>query len=600
VALRIEDYALVGDLQTGALVGRDGSIDWLCLPRFDSPSCFSALLDTPDAGRWVLAPAGGGSATTRSYVGDALVLEQVWETQSGTVRVLDFMPPRGTAPDLVRVVEGLSGTVEMALELVVRFDYGRVMPWVRRRAGRWTAVAGPDALWLDTPVPLHGEDRRTTARFPVTAGQRVPFVLTWSPSFGPPPTAVDADRALADTLAFWDQWAAGCSADGPYADAVRRSLLVLKALTYAPSGGIAAALTTSLPELIGGTRNWDYRYCWLRDASFTISALAGGGYTEEARAWRDWLLRAVAGDPDRLQILYTLTGRRRAAEAELPHLRGYEGSGPVRIGNAAADQFQLDVWGEVLDALAVARDAGLGRDDDAWSLQCLLVTQLEQLWPEPDSSLWEVRGPRRHFVHSKVMAWVGFDRMIRTAERAGLPAPLDRWRAARDAVHAEVCDRGYDAERNTFTQFYGSRGLDAALLLLPRLGFLPPEDPRVRGTVEAVERELMEDGFVLRYRVDADPHGEHGTVDGLPGEEGAFLACSFWLADALVLVGRRDEATELFERLLGLRNDVGLLSEEWDPRLRRQLGNTPQAFSHLALVNTALALERGTDHLRQT
>ena len=595
MALRIEDYALVGDLQTGALVGRDGSVDWLCLPRFDSPSCFSALLDTPEAGRWLLAPVDGGPATRRSYVGDALVLEQVWETASGAVRVLDCMPPRGAAPDLVRVVEGLSGTVEMALDLVVRFEYGRVVPWVRRREGRWTAVAGPDSLWLDTPVPLRGEDHRTTGRFSVAAGERVPFVLTWSPSFQPPPTPVDAEHALAETLGFWDAWVADCSAGGRYADAVRRSLVVLKALTYAPSGGIAAALTTSLPETIGGTRNWDYRYCWLRDASFTISALAGGGYLEEAQAWRDWLLRAVAGDPDRLQVLYTLTGRRRATEGELPHLRGYEGSGPVRIGNAAADQFQLDVWGEVLDALAVARDAGLGGDEDAWSLQCLLTTQLERLWPEPDSSLWEVRGPRRHFVHSKVMAWVGFDRMIRTAERAGLPAPLDRWRAARDAVHAEVCERGYDPERRTFTQFYGSHGLDAALLLIPRLGFLPPDDPRVLGTVEAVQRELVEDGFVLRYRVDADPHGEHGTVDGLPGEEGAFLACSFWLADALALVGRRHEATELFERLLGLRNDVGLLSEEWDPRQRRQLGNTPQAFSHLALINTALELGRDTE-----
>ncbi len=597
MTLRIEDYAVIGDLQTAALVGRDGSVDWLCLPRFDSPACFSALLDAPRAGRWLLAPADGGTATSRSYVEESLVLEQVWETGTGAVRVLDLMPPRGSQPDVVRVVEGLRGTVEMELDLVVRFDYGRVLPWVRRQDGRWSAVGGPDALWLDTPVDLRGSDHRTVARFSVTEGERVPFVLTWAPSHEGPPEPVDAEKALSDTLAFWRDWLRDCSVGGPYAEAVRRSLVVLKALTYLPTGGIAAAVTTSLPEQIGGVRNWDYRYCWLRDASFTLQALAGGGFTAEAQAWRDWLLRAVAGDPSELQVMYTLTGRRHLPEEELHHLSGYEGSSPVRVGNAAAGQFQLDVWGEVIDGLSTARDAGLAADEEAWSLQCLLAEHLERVWREPDSSLWEVRGPRRHYVHSKVMAWVGFDRLIRTAERAGLPGPVDRWREARDAVHAQVCEKGYDADRGTFTQFYGSQGLDAALLLLPRLGFLPADDERVRGTVDAVQRELSENGFVMRYRVGSDGAGEHGTSDGLPGGEGAFLACSFWLADALALCGRRDEAVELFERLLELRNDVGLLSEEWDPHAHRQLGNTPQAFSHVSLVNTALALEKGAAHL---
>jgi len=446
-------------------------------------------------------------------------------------------------------------------------------------------------MWLDTPVDLVGQDQRTTARFTVTAGQRVPFVLTWSPSYGPAPDPVDPERALDDTLRFWSDWMRDCTYRGRYGDAVRRSLVTLKALTYAPTGGIAAALTTSLPEQIGGTRNWDYRYCWLRDAALTLQALVGGGFVREAGAWRDWLLRAVAGDPADLQIMYSLTGRRRLPEYELPWLDGYEGSRPVRIGNAAAQQFQLDVYGEVLDGLHTARSAGLAPDEDAWDLQSVLTEHLENVWRLPDSSLWEVRGPERHFVHSKVMAWVGFDRMVRTAERSGLPAPLHRWRALRDEIHAEVCARGFDAERGTFTQFYGSRGLDAALLLLPRLGFLPPGDRRVGGTVAAVARELVQDGFVLRYRVDADPSGPSGTVDGLPGEEAAFLACSFWLADALAVTGEVHDARELFDRLLSLRNDVGLLAEEWDPVAERQLGNTPQAFSHIGLVNTALALD---------
>jgi len=595
---RIEDYAMIGDLQTAALVGRDGSIDWLCLPRFDSSSCFTALLGGPGAGRWRIAPLSGGMADRRRYRGETMILESEWDTDGGVVRVVDFMPRRQTEPDVVRIVEGVSGRVRMGVELVVRFDYGRVVPWVRHHGGRWVAVAGPDALWLDTPLRLEGRNMRTLLEFEVAAGESVPFVLTWVPSYSDEPPRYDAREALERTEEYWRDWISHCTYTGGYADAVRRSLLVLKSLTYAPSGGITAAATTSLPEQIGGPRNWDYRYCWLRDAAFTLQALSGAGYTAEARAWRDWLLRAVAGDPKDLQIMYSLTGRRRLSEMKLPWLPGYEGSSPVRVGNEAAGQFQLDVYGELLDGLYTAREAGLAGDADAWTLQTVLTEYLEKVWREPDSSLWEVRGPKQQFVQSKVMAWVGFDRMIRTAERSGLPAPLDRWRAARDAVHREVCEHGYDADRQTFTQFYGSKGLDASLLLIPRVGFLPADDPRVRGTIDAVRHELCEDGFVLRYRTDADPHSASGTVDGLPGSEGAFLACSFWLADALALTGRRDEARELFERLLDLRNDVGLLSEEWDPQARRQLGNTPQAFSHVGLVNTALALEDHTSHVR--
>lgn len=597
---RIEDYAVVADLQTAALVARDGSIDWLCLPRFDSSAAFAALLGGPKAGRWRVAPLSGGECTRRAYRRDTMVLESTWESPEGTVRVIDFMPIRQTEPDLMRIVEGVSGRVRMGVELVVRFDYGRVVPWVRHAGGRWVGVAGPDSLWLDTPVNLRGRNMRSLAEFTVEAGERVPFVLTWVPSHQDEPPRYDPRRALEETERFWQDWAGQCTYTGRYEEAVRRSLLVLKALTYAPSGGITAAATTSLPEQIGGARNWDYRYCWLRDAAFTLQALTGGGYTAEAKAWRDWLLRAVAGDPEDLQIMYSLTGRRRLPETELPWLDGYEGSRPVRIGNEAADQFQLDVYGELLDGLHSARQAGLANDTDAWTLQSMLTEHLEGVWQQPDSSLWEVRGPRQHFVHSKVMAWVGLDRMIDTAERSGLAAPLERWRASRDAIYREVCAKGYDADRGTFTQYYGSRGLDAALLLIPRVGFLPPTDPRVVGTVEAVRRELCEEGFVLRYRTDADPTSEEGTVDGLPGTEGAFLACSFWLADALALTGNHGEARELFERLLDLRNDVGLLSEEWDPHARRHLGNTPQAFSHVGLVNTALTLDRDPGHALTT
>lgn len=579
----IEDYALLGDLQAAALVGRDGAIDWLCLPQFDSPACFAALLHDEEAGSWRIAPAGGGRATRRRYRGDTLILESEWDTPDGTVRVVDCMPPRGTEPDVVRVVEGLSGRVPMRMVLRLRFDYGHIVPWVRREGADLAAVAGPDAVWLRTPAPIHGEDLSTVAEFDVAAGERIPFVLTYAPSHLSRPESVDPDRAIAGAEKFWTDWISRCRYHGRWEAEVRRALVILKALTFAPTGGIVAAATTSLPEQLGGSRNWDYRFCWLRDAAFTLQALLGTGFVAEARAWREWLVRAVAGDPSKLQIMYGLDGSRRLFEQELPWLSGYEGSAPVRIGNAAADQFQLDVWGEVLDGLHLARDAGMATDDTAWDVQRALLDYLEGHWRDPDNSLWEVRGPRRNFVHSKVMAWAGVDRAVKTVEHHGLPGPVDRWRALRDEIHAEVCANGYNADRNTFTQFYGSDVLDAALLLIPRVGFLPWNDPRVRGTVEAVQARLTTDGFLLRYRT------EHG-VDGLPGQEGAFLACSFWLADALHGIGRTDEATALFERLLRLRNDVGLLSEEFDTTARRHVGNTPQAFSMVGLINTAREL----------
>ncbi|MFC4377696.1 glycoside hydrolase family 15 protein [Nocardia halotolerans] len=582
---RIEDYALLGDLQTAALVGKDGSIDWLCLPRFDSSACFAALLDDVDAGRWQLAPACADTTVGRTYRGDSLILETRWRTPHGTVRVLDCMPPRGGAADVVRVVEGVTGTVPMRMDLRLRFDYGNIVPWVRHSDGALSAVAGPDSVWLHTPVELHGHDMTTTAEFEVRAGQRVPFVLTHQASHLPQPRSADAETALIETEQFWSDWIRQCTYDGPWSAEVRRALVTLKALTYAPTGGIVAAATTSLPEQLGGRRNWDYRYCWLRDATFTLQALLGTGFVDEARAWREWLIRAVAGDPSKLQIMYGLDGSRRLPEQTLPWLSGYEGARPVRIGNAAAGQYQLDVWGEVLDGLHLARQSGLATTDVAWDLQRALLDHLEGHWDEPDNSLWEMRGPRRHFVHSKVMAWAGLDRAVHTVRAHGLDGPIDRWRAVRDRIHAEVCEKGYDAQRNTFTQFYGSQGLDAALLLIPRVGFLPWNDPRMRGTVDAVQRELSSDGFLLRYRPEAP-----GNVDGLPGTEGAFLPCAFWLADALHHVGRPDEARALFQRLLDLRNDVGLLSEEYDPATGRQLGNTPQAFTMVGLVNTAREL----------
>ncbi|MFL6130366.1 MAG: glycoside hydrolase family 15 protein [Mycobacteriales bacterium] len=579
---RIEDYALLGDLQTAALVGRDGSIDWLCFPHFDSPACFAALLGSTDNGLWRLAPAAGGEATRRGYRGDTLVLETVWETPEGTVRVVDCMPPRGEAPDVVRVVEGISGRVPMHSELRLRFDYGRVVPWVRQVNGQLVAVAGPDSAWLSTPAPLAGRDLTTHSEFSVGAGERVPFVLTWHPSWKRPPKAVDPYQAVDDTESYWAEWMAKATYDGGWQSEVRRSLVVLKALTFQPTGGIVAAATTSLPEQLGGVRNWDYRYCWLRDAALTLQALLGAGFKAEAGKWRDWLLRAVAGDPADLQIMYGIDGTRRLPEFRLDWLAGYENSRPVRIGNAASEQLQLDVWGETLDGLSFSREARLSRNDDAWALQKRLLEFLEGAWREPDNGLWEMRGPRRDFVHSKVMAWVAFDRMVTGVEHFGLQGPVDRWRRTRDEIKDEVLAKGYDGERNTFTQAYGSTELDAALLLIPQVRFLPWTDPRVAGTVRAVQRELCEDGFVLRYRP-----GAGASDDGLPGDEGAFLACSFWLADALHGIGEQRQATEMLEKLMGLANDVGLLAEEYDPRLGRQLGNTPQAFSHLGLVNAA-------------
>lgn len=583
--MRIEDYALIGDTQTAALVGRDGSIDWLCLPRFDSGACFAGLLGDRSHGRWKLAPVGDDVHVQRRYVPGTLVLETTFHTATGTVRMTDCMPVRAPTPDVVRLVEGIAGSVTMEMDLVVRFDYGIAVPWVRRLDGTLSIVAGPDALELFAGVPVHGEDLATRATFAVHAGDRVPFVLTWHASSEPPPTRADPDRAVPDTIAWWQKWSGRCTAGGRWNEEVRSSLVTLKALTYAPTGGIVAAPTTSLPEVIGGGRNWDYRFCWLRDATFTLQALLAVGYEGEAVAWRDWLLRAIAGDPSQLQIMYGVGGERRLPELELPWLAGYEDSRPVRIGNAAAGQRQLDVYGEVMDMLHQSRLAGVAPDTEAWEVQRELIDWLESGWREPDSGLWEIRGAPRHFVHSKVMCWVAFDRAVRTVERFGIDGPVDRWRRLRDEIHDEVCHRGWDAERRTFTQSYGSVELDASLLMIPMVGFLPPSDERVTGTIDSVQRELSADGFIERYPT------EHGmSVDGLHGSEGAFLLCTFWMADALALVGRIDEATQLFERLVALSNDVGLLAEEYDPVRGRMLGNFPQAFSHVGLINTVLNL----------
>ncbi|MFF1504410.1 glycoside hydrolase family 15 protein [Streptomyces sp. NPDC058316] len=584
---RIEDYALIGDLQTAALVGRNGSVDWLCLPRFDSGACFAALLGDEDNGHWRIAPKGADSCTRRRYAGDSLVLETYWVTRTGTVKVIDFMPQRDQEPDVMRIVEGISGTVDMTSVIRLRFDFGTVVPWVRRSEGHRVAVAGPDSAWLrsEPPVKTWGQQFSTCSSFTVSTGERVAFVLTWHPSHSPRPDLVDPFEALENTLSDWAEWSAQCKYRGPYREAVVRSLITLKALTFAPTGGIVAAPTTSLPEEIGGVRNWDYRYCWLRDSTLTLGALISAGYLEEAAAWRDWLLRAVAGDPADLQIMYGLAGERRLPESELPWLSGYENSTPVRIGNAAVRQRQLDVYGEVIDSLRLAREAGLDERPHAWNLQLSLLGFLESTWREPDEGLWEIRGQRRHFVHSKVMAWVAADRAVRSLEKnPSLAGDADRWRVMRDAVHREVCEKGFDPVRNTFTQSYGSRNLDAATLLIARTGFLPPDDPRMIGTVDAVREELGSGCLVRRYSTDGS------SIDGLPGSEGAFLACSFWLADALLLTGRAKEAGELFEQLLTLRNDVGLLAEEYDIVRRRQLGNFPQAFSHIGLVGTAMAL----------
>ncbi len=584
--LAIEDYGLIGDTHTAALVGRDGSIDWLCLPRFDSGACFAALLGDERHGRWLLAPAEPLTARRR-YRPGTLILESEFSTADGTVRVVDCMARRGGAADIIRLVEGLSGRVEMRMELVIRFDYGSIVPWVRRDGNVLSAIAGPDALQLETAVTTRGEGLTTVAEFAVAAGERVPFALAWHASHEPPPPPVDAERLVADVEAWWRAWSEQTTYHGLWPEAVQRSLLTLKALTCAPTGGIVAAPTTSLPERLGGVRNWDYRYCWLRDAALTLHCLVRNGYRDEARGFRDWMLRAVAGDPRAIQIMYGPAGERRLTELELRWLPGYEASTPVRIGNGAAGQHQLDVFGALLDAMDEVRRADLGPDEAAWALPQALLEFLEDCWREPDHGIWEVRGPKRHFTHSKVMAWVAFDRAVKAIQEAGLPGPLARWRHIRDEIHAEVCRHGYDRERNTFTQSYNSRELDASLLLLPLVGFLPPSDPRVCGTAEAIERELADGPLVYRYRTDDEP-----LVDGLPGHEGAFLPCSFWLVDNLALIGRVDEARERFEQLLALRNDVGLLAEEYDATSRRLVGNFPQAFSHLALVNSAQLLSR--------
>jgi GH15 family glucan-1,4-alpha-glucosidase len=584
---RIEDYALIGDEQTAALVGKDGSVDWLCLPRFDSAACFARLLGDEENGHWRIAPEGADTCARRAYRPNTLVLDTEWETDAGAIRVTDLMPQRDRAPDLVRIVEGLRGEVTVRSTLRLRFDYGSIVPWMRRSDGHRVAVAGPDSAWLrsEPEVRTWGEDFGTHSEFTVAEGEKVAFVLTWHPSHEPRPPLVDPYESLHTSVEDWQAWAARCHYDGPHRDAVVRSLITLKALTYAPTGGIVAAPTTSLPEELGGVRNWDYRYCWLRDSTLTLGALLAVGYQEEAEAWRNWLLRAVAGDPADLQIMYGLAGERRLSEFEVPWLPGFAGSTPVRIGNDAVNQLQLDVYGEVMDSLSLARRSGLPGKPHMWAIQAALMEWLRSEWQQPDEGLWEVRGGRRHFVHSKVMVWVAADRAVRALEHdPELQGDLDGWRAMRDEVHREVCDKGFDPERNTFTQSYGSTELDAALLLVPRVGFLPPDDPRVIGTVDAIREELDHGGFLRRYSTDGT------VVDGLPGNEGTFLVCSFWLADALHATGRKKEARELFERLTGLANDVGLLSEEYDPSSGRHLGNFPQAFSHIGLVNTALAL----------
>jgi GH15 family glucan-1,4-alpha-glucosidase len=583
--LRIEDYALIGDTHTAALVGLDGSIDWLCLPRFDSSACFANLLGTEEHGSWRIAPRVDVVETTRRYRPSTLVLETDVETADGAVRIIDCMPARQTHPRVVRVVEGLRGSVAMSAVLTPRFDYGRTRPWIKVEAeGMVAAGAGPEALELRAAVPISLDDQRLEARFDVRAGQRVGFVLTWYSSWEAAPPPVDAVDVVDETVAWWLRWTGRSTYRGGWGDEVERSLITLKALTYEPTGGIVAAPTTSLPEQIGGVRNWDYRYCWLRDATITLVALLSAGYVDEATRWRDWLIRAVAGDPEDLQIMYGVAGERRLEEYELPWLPGYEGSSPVRVGNAASGQLQLDVYGELTDAIYRARKLGMAPEADAFDMAAGLVMWLSEHWRDPDDGVWEVRGPRRQFVHSKVMAWVAVDRITKMAVESDLEAPLELLRQMRDEIHAEVCELGYDAGRNTFTQYYGSEQLDAALLLIPQVGFLPASDPRVVGTIEAVQRALLRDGFVMRYIPDED------AADGLPPGEGAFLACSFWLVTDLAMIGRLDEARDLFERLLALRNDLGLFSEEYDPKHRRLIGNFPQAFTHLTLVASAVAL----------
>lgn len=586
---RIEDYAIIGDCRSAALVARSGSIDWLCWPRFDSDACFAALLGSADHGRWLVVPCAP-ARITRRYRDDTLILETRFETGEGAVTIIDFMPGNDGHPDLIRLVRGESGAVRMRTELVLRFDYGVTVPWVTRQEdGTLSAVAGPDRVLLRTPVPLHGENLTTRGEFVVRAGETVPFTLTHGRSFHPPPPPRDPQQMLAATEKFWRDWTAKCRIGGPWAAQVKRSLITLKALTFAETGGIVAAATTSLPEQIGGVRNWDYRFCWVRDATLTLLALLNAGYFEEARDWREWLVRAAAGTPGDLQIMYSVTGRRRLTEWEVPWLPGYAQSRPVRIGNAAHSQIQLDVYGELMDTLHHARLNGLDSSASGWSLQKAVLMRLETIWRAPDSSIWEVRGPPRHFTHSKIMAWVAFDRAIATVERFGLDGPVAHWRTIRDAIHADVCANGVGPQ-GAFVRAYGATEMDASLLQIPTVGFLPPHDARVRATVRRIEETLLVDGLVRRYDPAGDANGAGG--DGLAGGEGVFIACSFWLVDAYVLMGRIEEARRLFERLLPLCNDVGLLSEEYDPAARRQLGNFPQALSHIALVNSAFNLSQ--------
>ena len=582
MALRIEDYAIIGDTHTAALVGLDGSIDWLCLPRFDSPACFAGLLGDDENGCWRIAPKGGAARTTRAYRDGTLILETTFVTDSGTATLIDFMPLDEDVQrvDVVRIVRGDAGSVVFEMDLVLRFSYGSAVPWVRRAERGISAIAGPDAVELRTPVTVEGKDFHTVAEFRVQAGEQVPFTLTWRPSQMAALDDVDPQVDLKETEAAWMAWLEKSTNKGPYKKQVDRSLTVLKALTYGPTGGIVAAPTTSLPEQLGGVRNWDYRFCWLRDATLTLYALLSSGFTEEACAWRDWLLRSCAGQASQMQVIYGIGGERLLPESTLPWLSGYEKSAPVRVGNAAHTQIQLDIFGEIMDALYSAGRSGLPAETEAWALQRGMIEYMEKSWDQPDEGMWEIRGPAQQFTHSKVMAWVALDRAVRGAEEMGLDGPLDRWRALRQQIHAEVCEKGFDRQRNTFVQAFGSKHMDASLLMIPQVGFLKPDDPRVAGTIAAIEKDLLVDGFLMRYDTD-------GKVDGLPPGEGAFLACTFWYADALHLVGRDDDAHRVFDRLLTVCNDVGLLAEEYDPVAKRQLGNFPQAFSHVGLVNTA-------------
>jgi GH15 family glucan-1,4-alpha-glucosidase len=595
MSVKLEDYGLVGDTHTAALIGINGSIDWMCLPRFDSAACFAAILGDEQNGCWRIAPADPCLNASHAYRKNTLILETEFETEHGAVRLIDCMPPRGSCPDVLRIVEGIRGEVPMEMKLVVRFDYGITVPWVQTKGGLSTMIAGPDALLLRSNIKTRGHGLSTVAEFKIAAGERKFFVLSWYPSHEKPPEAIDPEEALSETEAYWTDWVSHCTYKGEWRDLIVRSLITLKALTYAPTGGIVAAPTTSLPEELGGVRNWDYRFCWLRDATFTLYSLMQSGFTEEASAWIEWLLRAIAGDPRQLQIMYGLAGERRLTEFELPYLAGYEKSVPVRIGNAASEQFQLDVYGEILDAMHLARTVGIHAASTSWRLQRLLVKFVEKNWDKPDNGIWEIRGPLRHFTHSKVMAWVAIDRAVKAVEQFGLEGDLSHWKSLRHSIHQDVCLHGYNPTRKAFTQFYGSDNLDASLLMMPLVGFLPPTDERVIKTVELIQKELIVDGFVLRYHPDSSAH-----VDGLPPGEGSFLPCSFWLVDCLCLMKRREEAQALFEHLTTVCNNLGLLSEEYDAKKQRQLGNLPQAFTHVGLINSARTLSQhhGASHHR--